>query len=155
MKNLIIALIPIFISNFSYGQKSLTFDEAKQQGLSMSHLDSIYASGIHSDTTLAVFNNNEDEYISSYRQLLQDLGQYLKINNFLWENQTKGFNRIYFDKTGKIDYFLYLFRPNQLTKKEEKRFGELLEEFIQEYRFLLTADKKFAQCSPVTYSTTK
>jgi hypothetical protein len=136
---------------FAYGQKAVTFNEAKAQGLSSAHLDSLYASGLSSDPTLGVFKNNQAEYIKSYQNLLQDLGKYLKKNNFDWVKPVKGFNRIYFDKSGKIDYFLYSFHPDQLTANQENRFGELLAGFIVEYRFQLSADKNFSQCSAVTY----
>lgn len=135
----------------SYGQKAMHFNEAKNNNIRTSQLDSIYLSGIHSDTSLAVFKNNTEEYVAAYQKLLQDLGKYLKANNFLWEKATKGFNRIYFTMEGKIDYFLYSFRPDQLTAEQEKRFDELLNKFIANYKFPLTAKIKFAQCSQVTY----
>ena len=151
MKTLLSLLLLLSSVFFSYGQKALTFNEAKEQSLSSAHLDSLYASGINSDTTLGVFKNEQEEYIKSYQNLLQDLGKYLKKNNFDWDKPVKGFNRIYFDKSGKIDYFLYNFGPDQLTIKQENRFGELLNGFILEYRFQLSADKNFSQCSRVTY----
>lgn len=134
-----------------HAQTALPIDIAKQQGIGIAELDSLYMSGVHSDSTLAVFHKNQDEFISSYQKLLQDFGKFLKQNNFNWEKPTKGFNRIYFDKAGKIDYFLYSFRPGQITPEQEKVFGELLNKFIQTYQFPMTADKGYAQCSPVTY----
>ena len=151
MKTILTILTTLTLSYLSYGQKAMTFNEAKEINIRISHLDSIYLSGIHSDTSLAVFKTNQDEYIAAYQKLLQDLGKYLKVNHFLWDKPAKAFVRIYFDKNGKIDYFLYSFRPDQLTEEQEKRFGELLSEFIVDYRFSLTATTGFAQCSPVTY----
>lgn len=151
MKTILTILTTLTLSYLSYGQKAMTFNEAKEINIRISHLDSIYLSGIHSDTSLAVFKTNQDEYIAAYQKLLQDLGKYLITNHFLWDKPTKAFVRIYFDKNGKIDYFLYSFRPDQLTEEQEKRFGELLSEFIVDYRFSLTASTGFAQCSPVTY----
>jgi hypothetical protein len=71
MKTLFSLLLLLTSVYFSYGQKALTFTEAIEQGLSSAHLDSVYASGINSDTTLAVFKNNQEEYIKSYQNLLQ------------------------------------------------------------------------------------
>ncbi len=136
---------------FACGQKAMTFNDAKEKGLTSARLDSLYASGLSSDTTLGVFKNIQGEYIKSYQKLLQDLGRYLKKNNFDWEKPAKGFNRIYFNKSGKIGYFLYSFYPDQLTEAQEQRFGELLAGFILDYRFELSADKCFSQCSKVTY----
>jgi hypothetical protein len=143
------ALICLCFSSFA--QKVLTFKQAKEQGIRIEHLDSIYASGINADSSLSVFKNNQENYIAAYQKMLQDLGNYLKENHFLWNKPTKGFNRIYFDKSGKIDYFLYNFRPEQLTVEEEIQFNELLQSFVSSFVFSLNADKKFAQCSPVTY----
>jgi hypothetical protein len=41
--------------------------------------------------------------------------------------------------------------PGQLNANEEKRFEELLSEFILTYAFPLKAPVKFSQCSPFTY----
>ena len=151
MKTIRMILTMLLFNDLSYGQKAMIFNETKQNNIRTSYLDSIYASGIHADTSLAVFKNNQGEYIVAYQRLLKDLGKYLKANNFVWDKATKGFKRIYFDKSGKIDYFLYSFRPDQLTIEQEKRFGELLSKYIEDHSFSLTAPVKFAQCSPVTY----
>ncbi len=151
MKKLLTFLILMTLTSILFGQKAMTFAEADKQGISIESLDRLYASGIHADTSLAVFRNNIDEYILAYQNLLQDLGNYLKRNNFDWEKPTNGFNRIYFHKDGSIDFFLYNFRPGQLTEEQEKKFAELLSGFIKDHHFALSADKDFAQCSPVTY----
>jgi len=151
MKIILTIFTTLALSYFSYGQKAMTFQEANEQNIRMTQLDSVYLSGIHSDSSLAVFKTNQDEYIEDYQKMLQNLGEYLKENNFFWDKPTNGFNRIYFDKNGKIDYFLYNFSPNQLTIEQEKRFKEILNKFIINYQFPLTAQTKFAQCSPVTY----
>ena len=151
MKTILTILTTLTLSYLSYGQKAMTFNESKKINIRISHLDSIYLSGIHSATSLAVFKTNQYEYISAYKKLLQDCEKNLLTNNFLLEKPQKILYVIYFDKNGKIDYFLYSFRPDQLTEEQEKRFGELLSEFIVDYRFSLTATTGFAQCSPVTY----
>ncbi len=151
MKKILILLTSLSFNYYCYGQKALTFGQAKSQGISVEHLDSIYASGIDTDEKLSVFKTNQDKYFEAYQNLLQDFGKFLKKNNFLWSKTTKGFNRIYFDKSGKIEYFLYNFKPDQLTKEQEKTFGDLLQSFIKTYTFPLKASRKFAQCSPVTY----
>jgi hypothetical protein len=147
-----LAILTLLVSfSFTYGQKAMTFEEAQENGIKVAYLDSTYKSGIHSDTSLAVFKTNESEYIDAYKSLLKDLNKYLKENNFLWKKTTRGFNRIYFNKDGKIDYFLYNFRPDQLTREQEQKFAELLSKFIEMYQFPLKASTGFAQCSPVSY----
>ncbi len=151
MKTSIILLLIIALHFSTYGQKVLSFSEAKDANINVEHLDSIYMSAIHVDTAQSVFKNRENEVGESYFELLQKLGKFLKSHNFKWEKPTKGFNRIYFNKDGGIDFFVYSFRPDQLTTEQEKKFEQLLNEFIKDYHFPLTAEVGFAQCSPVTY----
>lgn len=146
----IIFILSILIKVQTFSQLVITFEKAGEQNLRGEHMDSIYHSGIQADSTLSVFRENEEEYIKAYEQLLQDLGKYLKANEFKWEEPTKGFNRIYFNENGKIDYFIYSFRT-ELSEEQKQKFDSLLNQFIKDYQFPLKASCKFAQCSPVTY----
>jgi hypothetical protein len=134
--------------------KALTFDEAAQQGIPFQRLDSLYKSAVHDNASLAVFKTPDEQakLMQAYTKLLQDLGAHLKANNFKWQNQPRGMNRIYLSPDGKIDYFLYHFPAGQVTLEKEWEFARLLNRFIQNYRFAITAPEKFAQCSPVRYS---
>ena len=142
----------IMLFSTTFAQKAMTFEQAKEQGIRITYLDSTYKSGIHADTALAVFKKNPEAYTKTYERMLQEFGEYLKANNYEWLKPTKGFNRIYFNRTGKIDYFLYSFKPNQISVENEIKFGELLGQFIMTYQFPLRASVDFAQCSPVTYT---
>ncbi|NEM98577.1 hypothetical protein [Pontibacter burrus] len=134
--------------------RALTFQEAEKQGIPFQKLDSLYKSAIHSDATLAVFKtpDQQTELQHAYVKLLQDLGTYLRDNNFKWETQVRGANRIYMQPDGRIDYFLFHFPEGQLTPEKEQQFTQLLNRFIRNYRFAITAPEKFAQCSAVRYS---
>jgi hypothetical protein len=152
---IIVAFLTCFFHTFAQHQ-ALTFKNAGMQGISITYLDSIYKSAVHSDTSLAVFKTKTQQKLlqDAYIKLLQDFGKFLSENNFKWEKPTKCFNRIYFNADGTIDYFLFNFlgkpedKPNDLTEKE---FQRLLGIFISSYKFSLTAKTKFAQCSPTTY----
>ncbi len=152
MKTMLTLLAITALTFMGYGQQAMTFTEAEANGIHIPHLDSMYKSGVHVDSSRAVFHNRQEEYFTAYYTLLQDLGVFLQANNFYWDNPTRSFNRIYFDKTGKIDYFLYNFSPGQLTIAQEKEFKALVNKFIIDYRFALTAEVDFAQCSPVKYT---
>lgn len=145
-----IAACLLFVGFYGFSQKAFEHKNAHNHAIRTTELDSTYKSAIHSDSTLAVFKNQE-EVINAYASMLQSLGNFLYKNNFFWNAKTTGFNRIYFDQDGSIDYFVYSFRAGQLTEEQIARFDELLNLFIQDYRFPLTANEKFAQCSPVTY----
>lgn len=138
---------------------ALTFQEAEKQSIGYAHLDSIYKSAVHADTALAVFKTEkeQDEMGKAYVRLLKDFGKFLSKNKFEWDRVSKCFNRIYFNTDGSIDYFLYDFlyknvKPeDQLSQDKQMEFNRLLNLFIQDYKISLTAETKFAQCSPVTY----
>jgi hypothetical protein len=135
-------------------QKALTFQEAEKQGKSYAYLDSLYKSAVHSDTSQAVFKTPEAQQIlqKAYGAFLQDLGKFLKANNFKWEKLTKCFNRIYINSDGTVDYFLYNFSKDQITEEKEREFERLLNIFLKDHKFPASAKEKFAQCSPVKYS---
>ena len=152
-----ITLIMVTTVQLSHGQQiALTFKEAEKQGISMQHLDSIYKSAVSSDTTNAVFKttSEQDNLQQSYAKLLQDLGDYLSKSNFKWEKRTQCFNKIYFNNDGTIDYFLFFFRGNEEdnpSKAQQEEFQRLLNLFIKDYKFSLTANTKFSQCGGAVY----
>jgi hypothetical protein len=128
-----------------------TFQNAEEQGISISDLDSNYRGAVHFEPEKGVFKERQDEFLSEYRNLHIALGQYLSKNDFNWPKETKLFTRVYFDSSGTIDYFLI--NPNKagLTDDETNKYFSLLNKFIQDYRLPISADIKFAQCSPVKY----
>jgi len=150
-------LLLVSIANAQH--TGLTFQDADKQGLTNAHLDSIYKSAVHVDTSQAVFKSEKEQKAlgDAYIQLLQDFGKFLAQNNFKWDKPTKCFNRIYFSSDGTIDYFIYNFlnqnvrAEDRLSVEKQAEFNRLLNQFIQDYKFPLTATTKFAQCSPTTY----
>lgn len=146
-----ITTVFLFINLTIFAQQAMTFRQAENREIRISRLDSIYPSGLHSDSTKAVFWDRQDEFISSYKKTLQDLGNFLKSNDFSWGKQTKCFNRIYLNKNGQIDYFLYNFSKDAIEPEKEREFDLLLNRFINDYKFPMTAETRFAQCSPVRY----
>lgn len=155
MKRLILLIAIILLNKISNAQVVLNFDQREAKGIRSSQLDSIYKSGTHADSTLAVFASNPEKYYEIYTKMLQGFGKHLTENNFIWEKPTNGFNRIYFNENGKVDYYLYSFRPGQISKEKEMEFEKLLKEYFNTYQFPLPTKEKFAQCSPVTYSPKK
>ncbi|MFN3917452.1 MAG: hypothetical protein ACK4K0_06895 [Flavobacteriales bacterium] len=154
--NFIITVL-LTISFQTFGQqRGLTFQNAEKQGISIKHLDSVYISAVHTDTSLAVFKTETEQEAmqQAYIKLLQDFGKFLLENNFKWEKPTRCFNRIYFNADGTIDYFLFNFLgklEDKPAENIEKEFQRLLNVFIADYKFSVTAKTKFAQCSPTTY----
>ena len=156
-KTALILVLLLTICSQTFAQHlGLTFQECEKHGISISNLDTIYQSAVHADPTQAVFKTPEEDQamVDAYYKLIQDFSTFLNENEFVWEKQALCFNRIYFDKDGTIDYFLYNFVGTDEEKPSEadqEEFQRLLNLFIQDYQIPLTADIKFAQCSPVRY----
>lgn len=127
-------------------------DAVENKGLSIEKLDAAYQSALHDDSTKAAFNGQEKEFYDAYISLLSDLAMHLKENNFKWGKKTRCFNRIYINKDGGIDYFLFNFKPEEISSEKVEQFRQHLEQFIQHYKFPLSNKVNFAQCSPVSYS---
>ncbi len=139
---------------------AISRQEADSHGIKVTVLDSLYLSAVHVDSTQAVFKTEAQQEMlqNQYIQLLQDLGNYLAKNNFKWERPTGCFNRIYFNQNGGIDYYIFSFRGKSEEKpspEQELEFTRLVNLFIQDYKIGMTADQKFAQCSPTTFMPTE
>lgn len=147
----LLILTSTLFSMIASAQEVMSINEADTTGIDIAALDSIYKSGIHSDPSKAVFAKEQDEYIQAYYGMLHELSTYLNQNDFKWGGQVRCFNRIYFAEDGSIDYFLYKFHDGVITSNQESKFNELLTKFLRTYKFSLTKNVKFAQCSPVNY----
>ena len=155
MRRSILIIMALGLCSIAGAQQVFSFDDPASEPIRAMGLDSIYQSGLHTDSTQAVFGKNPEEFFNAYQGMLKDLVTYLRTNGFKWEQPLRGFNRIYFSEDGKIDYFLYSIRPGQLTPEQGKRFEVLLKAWVADYRFPMTAEVGFAQCSPVTYMPAK
>jgi hypothetical protein len=151
-KSIFSLLLILFLGNINvaFSQKGMTFQQAKDAEL-FNELDSLYHGGIDSDSTKSVFKDQE-AYIKAYQQFMLDAGNFLAKNNFKWGKQVRCFNKIYFSKEGKVDYFLYNFREGQITPEQEQEFARLIQLFIQQAKFGLEGEMPFSQCSPVVYN---
>jgi len=140
-------ICPLFIE----AQVAISISAAKRQGLTVEHLDSVYKSAIHAEADKAVFKTDKEreKLALAYRSFLIDFGSFLSKNSFKWDETTRGWNRIYMQPDGTIDYFLYSVK--NLIPAKEAEFERLLNLYIKDNKFGLTAPVKFAQCSSVTY----
>ena len=145
----LIFLVGIF--GWTKAQQAATFSGAESNGISIDQLDNEYLAALDSDPDKGVFKDRVDSFTKAYQLLLQDLNDYLIENGFMWPGKVRCFNRIYFNAEGGIDYFLYNFMGGQLSKDQEKEFDRLLAAFIVAYKIGMSSNKKFSQCSPVTY----
>lgn len=154
MKTIAVAVFFI-LSAGCFAQQAMRFEEAKEKGIYPAIEDN-YKSAVHSDMELAVFKSDEDvrRHTEAYQSFLQGLGRFLLDNNFKWEETARCFNRIYMAPDGTIRYFLYQFRT-PLAAEKEKEFGRLLNLYITQNKFGVSAPENFHQCSPVVYPKTE
>jgi hypothetical protein len=120
----------------------------------MDHLDSIYKNGLpvsdpnHQVFSQSYFNNVvEKERID----LLQKMENYFKKNGFKWGNPVKCWNRIYFNPTGSIDYFVYHFM-DKIPDNKENEFKRLLNSFIRNNKVSVNAPWKYSLCGTVSWT---
>lgn len=130
-------------------QTILSISEAATHNLSIVHLDSLYKSALHSDTTQAVFNHQSNAFSKTYTQLVQQLGRFQNENGFNANGGLKFFHRLYFNPNGQLDYYLYQFKPNTISPEQEQRFKHNTELFFKSYTFPMQAPCPFAQCCKV------
>lgn len=128
-----------------------TFAQAQAEGVSFSKLDSLYPSAAHANPAKGIFNQKQKEFLSQYRKMMQEFGNFLRDHNFQWGEQTTFFQRIYFDSNGTIDYYFVNFDNSNLSKEQKEHFKKLLQDFSGNYQFPMQADSKFAQCAPITF----
>jgi len=152
MKYITLLVLVFSASTFGYSQPVVaTFDRAESMNISFAELDSLYPSAIHTDTSKAVFSERQDKFIDSYRSMMQKLGNFLHKNNFEWGERTTFFQRIYFNRDGKIDYYFINLRKTGFSEAKKEQLKKLLTNFSDNYKISLSTDMDFAQCSPVTF----
>lgn len=152
-KNLLLAFFLFFIFQDAFTQLVMSANETTDQGINIEELDSAYTPAIGADSIVTVFQGQEEAYVKAYYSLIHDLSTYLNQHNFRWGEQVRCFNRIYFAAEGTVDYYIYDFKA-YLSDEQKAEFQELINEFMADYQFGLSADQPFAQCSPVNFRDT-
>jgi len=137
-------------------EKAMTFLEAEGKVILFDSLSSVYKCAVSIDRSNSVFKNEPDmeKATIAYQNLLNDFGKFLMKNNFKWPFATTCFQKVFFREDGTIDYFLFNFLgepPYEVSADQEKKFKELMNEFIKSYKYPITANMKFAQCCTVVY----
>ena len=113
-------------------------------------LDSLYVSGVDSDSTKAAFGDRQDEFMKSYSAFYHALNDYLDAHDFTWEDTARCFNKLYFHPDGRVDKYLYSFRGS-VPPEKQLRYEELATAFLKDYRFPMSAAVRFRQCGPSTF----
>ena len=132
-----------------FGQgKVMTVDEAEKEKIPFKN----YKIAVSLSNKNAVFYGMSDSVISSFQGMLHDMLDYLDQQNFKWNDTLLMFNKVYFDKSGKIDYYTYrILSKKGITPEQEKNFRGLLTTFIQTYRFPMKGNANFSQVSEAVF----
>ncbi|HXS36160.1 MAG TPA: hypothetical protein VN721_05630 [Flavipsychrobacter sp.] len=132
-----------------FGQgKVMTVDEAEKEKIPFKN----YKVAVSISNKNAVFYGMSDSVINSFQGMLQNILDYLDQQNFKWNDTMLVFNKVYFDKSGKIDYYTYrILSKKGITPEQEKKFQELLTTFIQTYRFPMKGNDNFSQVSEAVF----
>ncbi len=148
----------LFISNTSAQVVESIINYRKEASISMLELDIIYLNAVHADSTKpAVFlGDAQKEWYDTWGKFLKDFGKHLKENGFYWEEDSRFFNKIYFSKEGKVEYFLYSTKSELFTPEKEKQFAALARSFIAEYELKIEApiSGNFSQCGGIRFTKT-
>jgi hypothetical protein len=122
---------------------------AEEKGIRISDLDSSYKSALHRDSSQAVFYKDQESFIKQYQQLVQELGKHLKQSGVELPTDTKFFHRLYFNASGKLEYYLFKFKDQGVSTEQQVKFEKAVNTFFNSYTFPLK--KKFAQCCSVRF----
>ena len=152
MKKLVLIAIVSLSFCSLHGQKVLSFSEAKEQGITTKGLDSLYCSSVEDGSGNFVFESKE-EVAAAWTKMLTDISSFLFKNAEIKNIEVKLFQRVYFNKEGKIDYYLYNIRnKDDVTEEQLQQITDVLNEFVKDYQFSLSADRDFVQCGTAIFS---
>jgi hypothetical protein len=152
MKNIVLLICFNLCFCSFYGQKAMSFEEAETQGVTTKKLDSIYTNALDDGTGIYVFEN-EDEIMKAWTEMLQDISSFLRKKEEMRKIDIHVFQRVYFNKDGKIDYYLYKIRNSeQISEEQILQINEFLNDFVENYQFSLSADRNFVQCGMAKFT---
>ena len=145
---LFVFLILVFVPVQGQNTIAIPLDEIEERNINIALLDSLHGPAAHIDPAQSVFPTQQDEVFTAWRALLTTLSEHLLAEGFEWTEPLRGYYRFYFRPDRTIERVLY--RVNELEDERLEQFGHMLEEFARSYRFALSAEEGFSQCSPST-----
>lgn len=145
---LFVFLIAMFAPVQGQNAVAIPLDEIEERAISIALLDSLHGPAAHIDPAQSVFPTQQDEVFDAWRALLATLSEHLLAEGFEWTEPLQGYYRFYFRPDGTVERVLY--RVQKLEGERLEQFGHILDEFARSYRFALSAEEGFAQCSPAT-----
>jgi hypothetical protein len=150
---LVFLSVNVFAQIKSNGSISKIIRKTNETNLEIQKLDSLYLSALGNGISKCAFPNNQDSAMSCWSKFIENMDNTLKRNNFKWHSEPQLHIRSYFNENGYIDFFAYSIKDTTFTRYDE--FEKALKEFVYNYNFGLTSDRKFAQCSTIKFGNNK
>lgn len=133
-------LVFSFSTSILAQEKGISSQEFSTESKSES-INRIYASAAYSESA-DIFGEIPDLFKVTFSSMIQDLDKYLDSAGFVWNEEVTYTFFVYIGQNGTIDHLVYKFHNNGATFNED-HFHELLNEWINYYRFPLRASGSF------------
>lgn len=91
---------------------------------------------------------------NSWSNLHKNVTRFLKEEKFDWEvpdSTISIYNRIYFDKNGNINYYVFNINNPSVTEEKKAEFENVLLKFSKNVQLELQRDQEFSQCGKTKY----
>ena len=63
-----------------------------------------------------------------------------------------GFNKIYFDANGKVEYWFFNFKKSDnIPQEKQDKYLELLKKFAKDHKLNIKSTSKYSQCASVDF----
>ncbi|OZV68175.1 hypothetical protein [Winogradskyella aurantia] len=92
--------------------------------------------------------------INSWSNFHKNVTRFLKEEKFDWEvadSTISIYNRIYFDKNGNINYYVFNINNPSITEEKKAEFENVLLKFSKDVQLDLQRNQAFSQCGKTTY----
>jgi len=146
-------LLLLLLSAPLCAQRCMTFQDGEKNGFTVAKLDSLYPSAMHADSTKAVFQGKDAEKFSAaWGKFYEELFAYCNKQGLRWASPTWCFNKIYFSKDGRIEYWLFNFRKSDNIPAEvQSAYLDAIAKFSRKHKIRIKASTPFTQCGSVTF----
>lgn len=148
----LLRLLFLFPISVSAQRPAMTFAEYRELNHGTS-LDSIYRTALNVDSSKAVFHGDEEfaEVKEAWEKFMREFDIHLRKGGFRSVTDIKCMTKVYFNKDGRVDHFLYSIREGGLDRGQEELFARLLNDYVKERRFPLKAAEPYSQCGAIVF----
>lgn len=154
MKKIMLILALFLVNILLYSQEVIKVEEMREYGLSLEKQDSIYKNGLPGSDTVTkidLFSEKlfEETINPLWRNIKSGITQYIVKQDSSFKG-VKVWQRMYFNDSGFIDFFVYHFKTKNLPIEQQEKFKLLVDRFLKENKPKLVASPlKYSLCSGI------